>query len=57
VAGCDDSRVAGAGLQAEPVLLLENGDLMAGLGEEIGRGHPDDAASQHEGLHGYTSSR
>ena len=32
-------------------------DLVAGLCEEIGRGHPDDSASQHEGPHGYTSSR
>src|SRR5438034_1244012 len=51
------SSSAGSRLEAEPVLLLENRDLVAGLGEEIGRGHPHDSASQHESLHGYTSSR
>ena len=49
--GGDDARIAGAGLEAEPVLLLEYRHVVAGLGEEIGRGHPDDAASEHQSLH------
>jgi hypothetical protein len=45
VPGRDDPRIAGAGLEAEPIFLLEKCHVVAGLGEEVGRGHADDAAA------------
>src|SRR5262249_8595099 len=54
VARRDDSGVAGARLEADPVLLLEDRDLVARLGQEVRRRDADYAAAEHEGFHRIT---
>src|SRR2546425_3178497 len=57
VARRDDPGVARRGLEAEPVLFLDDRDLVAGLGEKVRGGHADDAAAQDEGPHGALTPR
>jgi hypothetical protein len=49
--GRDDAGVAARCLQAEPVLLLEDRDLVAGPGQEVFGRDADDTAAEDEGLH------
>src|SRR5688572_7218009 len=49
--GRDDAGVAAGGLEPDALLLLDERDLVPRLGQEVGRGHADDTATEDEGLH------
>ena len=53
----DDARVARRGLEADAFLLLEEGDLVTILGQEVGRGHAHHTAAQHQRFHRVHASR
>src|SRR5262249_30494807 len=51
VARRDDTRVARRGLESDTLLFLHHRDLVARFGQEVSRGHTDDAATQYQSLH------
>ncbi|MNX75849.1 hypothetical protein D3C86_1073380 [compost metagenome] len=57
IAGRNLARIGEAGLQRRAALAVDHRDLVAGLGQIVGRRHPDDAGAQDCDLHGLDLTR